>query len=263
MEAPAEADEGEGSGITADFIVVDCGRGDRFRAGFDGEWKASLSDLERRLPGLPSQGTAVDNWRCDAESLRSSIASTTASNAESKLPLPDPLPIQPSHSQMEQKLRTLSAAADYLPGVSIQHLSANGNEAGIMVRGFSTRGEVPLYVDGIPISVPYDGYVDFNRFLTSEIAELQVAKGYSSPLLGPSALGGTINLVTQEPTKKIDLDALIGTGSGNTLLSALQLGSRWRRFFFQGSIDWLQDDFIPLSGNFPVLHNTGTFLTLS
>jgi len=269
------------------------------------EWKASLSDLERRLPGLPSEGTAVDNWRLDAEALRSSIASAAASNAESKLPLPDALPVQPSHSQMEQQWRALGAAVDqairqspgspfnlgtvqvsvsataptpspvadsidqseirnldlvnaakaldYLPGVSIQHLSANRNESGIMVRGFSTRGQVPLYVDGIPISVPYDGYVDFNRFLTSDIAELQVAKGYSSPLLGPNGLGGTINLVTQEPTKKIDLDALIGTGSGNALLSALRLGSRWRQFFFQGSLDWLQDDFIPLSGNFSVV----------
>jgi hypothetical protein len=54
-------------------------------------------------------------------------------------------------------------AMDYPPGVSIQHLANNRNEAGIMVRGFSTRGQVPLYVDGIPISVPYDGYVDFNR----------------------------------------------------------------------------------------------------
>jgi hypothetical protein len=35
-----------------------------------------------------------------------------------------------------------------------------------MVRGFSTRGQVPLYIDGIPISVPYDGYVDFNMYLT-------------------------------------------------------------------------------------------------
>jgi hypothetical protein len=27
------------------------------------EWKASLADLERRLPGLPAEGTAVDTWR--------------------------------------------------------------------------------------------------------------------------------------------------------------------------------------------------------
>ena len=147
-------------------------------------------------------------------------------------------------------------ALDYLPGVSIQHLSANRNEAGIMVRGFSTRGQVPLYIDGIPISVPYDGYVDFNRFLTSDIGEIQVARGYSSPLLGPNALGGSINMVTEEPVKKFDADALIGTGSGDTLLSSLRLGSRWEHFFFQGSIDWQQLIYIPLSGNFPVYQYT-------
>jgi iron complex outermembrane recepter protein len=148
-------------------------------------------------------------------------------------------------------------ALDYLPGVSIQHLANNRNEAGIMVRGFSTRGQVPLYVDGIPISVPYDGYVDFNRFLTSDVAEIQVARGYSSPLLGPNALGGSINMVTEEPVKKVDADALIGTGSGDTLLSSLRLGSRLRHFFFQGSLDWLQQDYIPLSGNFPVYQYKG------
>ena len=147
-------------------------------------------------------------------------------------------------------------ALDYLPGVSIQHLDTNRNEAGIMVRGFSTRGQVPLYIDGIPISVPYDGYVDFNQYLTSDIGEIQVARGYSSPLLGPNALGGSINMVTEEPVKKFSADALIGTASGDALLSSLRLGSRWKNFFFQGSIDWHQQDYIPLSGNFPVLQYT-------
>ncbi len=152
----------------------------------------------------------------------------------------------------ELNLTNAAQALDYLPGVSIQHLANNRNEAGIMVRGFSTRGQVPLYIDGIPISVPYDGYVDFNRYLTSDIGEIQVARGYSSPLLGPNALGGTINMVTQEPVKKVDVDALIGTGSGSTLLSSLRLGTRWRHFFAQGSIDWRQLHFIPLSDDFQV-----------
>src|SRR6202049_3753756 len=130
-----------------------------------------------------------------------------------------PSPVADSIDQTEIRnldLVNVAKALDYLPGVSIPHLSANRNEAGIMVRGFSTRGQVPLYLDGIPISVPYDGYVGFNRFLTSDIAEVEVARGYSSPLLGPNALGGTINLVTQEPVKKLDADALIGTGSAHT-----------------------------------------------
>ena len=113
---------------------------------------------------------------------------------------------------------TVAAAIDYLPGVAIDHISSGRNEAGIRVRGFTSRGQVPFYLDGIPVSVPYDGTVDFNRFLTSDIAEIQVAKGFSSPLLGPNALGGSINLVTKQPEKKLEADALIGTGSGKTLL---------------------------------------------
>ena len=151
----------------------------------------------------------------------------------------------------EHDFLNIAKAFDYLPGVEIEHIAPR-NEAGIRVRGFTTRGQVPFYLDGIPISVPYDGYVDFNRFLTSDIAELQVTKGYSSPLLGPNALGGTINLVTNEPVKKFEAEALIGTGSGDTLLSSLRLGSRWQHFFLQASLDWLQQDFIPLSGDFQV-----------
>ena len=276
------------------------------------EWKVSIGDLEKRLPGLNADAkSGIDAFRGDAETLRSSVADFAAAHPEMSLSVPAALPESPSIDTLRQQLEQISAAVDeivrrtpgspfnlgrmevtvtanlasispvadsidqteirnlnltsaakaldYLPGVSIQHIATNRNEAGIMVRGFSTRGQVPLYLDGIPISVPYDGYIDFNRFLTSDISEVQVARGYSSPLAGPNAVGGTINLVTQEPIKKLDVDALIGTGSAGTLLSALRLGTRWRRFFVQGSLDWLQSDYIPLSGNFPVLQYKNLF----
>ena len=146
----------------------------------------------------------------------------------------------------------IAKAFDYLPGVEIQHIASNRNEAGIMVRGFATRGQVPFYLDGIPISVPYDGFVDFNRFLTNDLAKLQVDKGYASPLLGPNALGGAINLVTNEPTRTIEGDALVGIGSGGTVPASITIGSRWPRFFVQGSGDRLKVDFVPLSSDFQV-----------
>ena len=117
-------------------------------------------------------------------------------------------------------------ALDVLPGVEIQHIAGNRNEAAFMIRGFSSNGQVPLYLDGIPIYVPYDGYIDMNRFVTSDIAEIQVARGFSSLLLGPNALGGAVNLVTREPLKKYEGDAAIGTFSGNGLLSSLRLASK-------------------------------------
>jgi iron complex outermembrane receptor protein len=197
--------------------------------------KAAVNEVIRQSPGTPFN-------------LGLQVVTVTADAAP-------PAPVADSIDKPEieeHDFTNVAKALDFLPGVSIQHIANNRNEAGMMVRGFSSRGQVPLYLDGVPIYVPYDGYVDFNRFLTSDIAEIQVARGYSSPLLGPNALGGAINMVTKEPVEKVEGDALIGTGSGDTLLSSLHLGSRWRKFFVQGSLDWLQSDFIPLSGDFPV-----------
>jgi iron complex outermembrane recepter protein len=163
-------------------------------------------------------------------------------------------PVSDSINRVEivnRQVLTVGTALDYLPGLSLDR-AASRNEAQIRLRGFSNRGQVPLYLDGIPIQVPYDGTIDFNRFLTSDIAEIQVAKGYSSPLLGPNALGGSINLVTRQPEKKIESEALLGTGSGEMLLASLHLGSRIKHFYVQGSVDWLQQDFVPLSGKFPL-----------
>ncbi|HTY63978.1 MAG TPA: TonB-dependent receptor [Acidobacteriota bacterium] len=151
-----------------------------------------------------------------------------------------------------RKLLTVPAVLEVLPGVSVDHASGSRNEAKARIRGFSTTGQVPFYLDGIPVYIPYDGNVDLNRFLTSDIAEVQVEKGYSSPLMGPNGLVGSFNLVTRQPEKKIEADAMIGTGSGDVLDSSVRLGSRWEHFYLQGTFDWLQRDFIPLSGKFPL-----------
>jgi iron complex outermembrane receptor protein len=144
----------------------------------------------------------------------------------------------------------VAKAVDWLPGVEVQHLAGNRNETALYIRGFSSKGQVPIYLDGIPMYVPYDGYIDLNRFLTSDYSEIQISRGFSSPLLGPNALGGTVNLVTREPLKKFEGDLAIGTFSGNGLLSSLRVGTRQTRFLAQGTLDWLQNDYVPLSGNF-------------
>ncbi len=145
-------------------------------------------------------------------------------------------------------LTNVAQSVQYLPGVTVDHKSAR-NQAGVMIRGFDTR-QVGLYLDNVPIYVPYDGYADIARFLANDIAEIEVAKGYSSPLLGPNGLGGAVNLVTRQPENKIEGDASIGTGSGRLLESGMHLGSRVNNFFVRGGMDWLETDYYPLSGDF-------------
>ena len=67
---------------------------------------------------------------------------------------------------------TVGAAVSKLPGVSLSRNSRN--EEMVYVRGFDAR-QVPVFVDGVPLYVPYDGYVDFGRFTTFDLAEIRVA----------------------------------------------------------------------------------------
>jgi len=89
--------------------------------------------------------------------------------------------------------KSLDQAVNVVPGV-ISTIDANGrrNESNIYVRGFD-RWQVPLMVDGVRIYMPADNRLDFARFLTADISEVQIQKGYASVLDGPGAMGGAIN----------------------------------------------------------------------
>lgn len=100
---------------------------------------------------------------------------------------------------------TLDDAANLIPGVSSGNSGGSRNERLIFVRGFN-RFQVPLTIDGIRVYLPADNRLDYGRFLTPDIAEIQVAKGYVSVLNGPDGMGGAVNLVTRKPTKALDVE---------------------------------------------------------
>lgn len=101
-------------------------------------------------------------------------------------------------------------ALSVMPGVVLQK-SGGRNELQVKVRGFDGR-QVPVFFDGVPIYVPYDGNLDLGRFLTSDIGSVEVSKGYSSLLQGPNQMGGAINITTPRPSKP--LEASIGYRQG-------------------------------------------------
>ena len=101
--------------------------------------------------------------------------------------------------------RTLDEAANLIPGVTAGNSGGSRNERLLFVRGFD-RFQVPLSIDGIRVYLPADNRLDYSRFLTPDVAEIQVAKGYASVLDGPGAMGGAVNLVTRKPTRALEIE---------------------------------------------------------
>ena len=144
---------------------------------------------------------------------------------------------------------TLDEAIKLVPGVtSTLDGTARRNERGIYVRGFG-RWQVPLSIDGIRIYLPADNRLDFNRFLTQDLAEIEVQKGYVSVLDGPGGMGGAINLITRKPTAAFEAELRAGGSEGEQDAYA-RAGSLHERFYVQGSVSYLDRDYWDLSDDF-------------
>lgn len=149
----------------------------------------------------------------------------------------------------------VSHALNLLPGITLTAVGPR-NESAVNVRGFDLR-QVPIYLDGVPLYVPYDGYVDLARYNTFNLSEIVVAKGYSSILYGPNAEGGAINLVSRKPIKLFELNAVAGYLSGGYRLNT-NIGGNLGKFYYQLSASQLKRDHFPLSKDFnPVANEDG------
>eukprot|EP01133_Synstelium_polycarpum_P022061 gene22061-26489_t len=155
---------------------------------------------------------------------------------------------QVSRAEMRRFNRdNVGDALNLLSGVS---LSTNSrNEKTVAIRGFDAR-QVPLYIDGIPVYVPYDGYVDFNRFTTADLAAIQVAKGYSSVAYGANTLGGAINLVSRKPVARLEGDTFVGFGSGSERQASANVGTNQGLWYLQAGVSYIDSDGFPLSSDF-------------
>ena len=91
----------------------------------------------------------------------------------------------------------VSDALNTAPGVTIS--VGTKNEKNINIRGFSQR-YISVFYDGIPISIPNDGYVDTGKLPTGNISKITITKGISSVLYGPNTMGGVVNIVSKKPS---------------------------------------------------------------
>lgn len=161
-----------------------------------------------------------------------------------------------SKTMVSQNKMDVSRALNMLPGIT---LTASGprNESMVSVRGFDLR-QVPVYMDGIPVYVPYDGYVDLARFTTFDLAAIDVSKGFSSVLYGPNSLGGAINLVSRKPSQKLEYDGSLGMINENGYKGNLNIGSNIGKFYFQGGFSYLDRNSTRMSSNFvPTANENG------
>lgn len=161
-------------------------------------------------------------------------------------------------SGLELSLHQKTSVADaleLLPGVNLTQVGGR-NEAMIYVRGYDLR-QVPVFVDGMPIYLPYDGYLDLARLQTGGLSKVSVEKGFSSMLYGPNAMGGAINIISMKPQNKLEIRGKAGMYAaaqgyiGHN--SQLSIGTRHNKWYAQGDVNLQNIDYQILSLKFDTL----------
>lgn len=157
--------------------------------------------------------------------------------------------------QRELQIRaveTVAEAVEYIPGLSVS-LAGGRNEAMVYVRGFDLR-QVPVFVDGIPVSVPYDGYFDLGQMLNSGIGKISIEKGSASMLYGANTLGGAINIISAKPDKKFSLSFASDLKSGllniDGITNNIQLGTKQNKWYALANVSYARQKFFTLPVSF-------------
>jgi len=148
---------------------------------------------------------------------------------------------------------TVSDALDTVSGIT-QDTQGGRAESTLYIRGFDAR-RIGYFVDGVPVYVPYDGNFDYGRFLTTDVEEIDVSKGYSSIVYGANTMGGVVNVISKKPTKELEGSLKNQTvfdsdGKFARQVSSLNIGTLQKSFYVQLGANYANQDHFRLSDDF-------------
>jgi outer membrane beta-barrel protein len=103
--------------------------------------------------------------------------------------------VVPDDFKGEQK--NLGDMLDQVPGLQVQRITGTGQYTTVRVRG-STAAQVNVYVDGVLQNVGNDMAVDISLIPVSQVARVEVYRGYVPVRFAGSPIGGVINVVTKK-----------------------------------------------------------------
>jgi iron complex outermembrane receptor protein len=165
-----------------------------------------------------------------------------------------------TQEQMEREgSEDLWEALRHTPGVIRDGGGGMRNESNFTVRGFDEM-LMPVFIDGVPMAMPYRGDGDHARFLTGDLEGIEIQKGYSSMLLGANTMGGAITMRIARPKKpfeaffktSFDIDNIGKIGGSTHILS---LGTKQDLFYGKTTLQYRDIDHYRLSEKFEPVPN--------
>ena len=151
------------------------------------------------------------------------------------------LPAAPS---LDQVMRTL-------PMLHVRRNSRGETE--LSARGSDSR-QVAILLDGIPLTLGWDGRVDASVIPAGAVHEVQFTRGLSSMLYGPNVLGGIVELsvghsreIPERPSAQLSLGGNQVGGFGGTVTASAPAGTGPSRWLVRAGAEYSDSPGLPLA----------------
>lgn len=137
-------------------------------------------------------------------------------------------------------IRNLEGLAGFVPTLTI---SQNTGNAQVTIRGIGTNSPVvgsdpssTVHLDGVYLGRPVMVFADFLN-----VERVEVLRGPQGTLYGRNSVGGTINIVTRQPTNARETSVRLTAGTFNTLRADAALSGPLVRNRLMGSVALLRN----------------------
>ena len=123
---------------------------------------------------------------------------------------------------LHNSTKSLSEAIGQMPGLKIRQTGGTGSDTQFMLDGFTGK-HVKIFIDGMPQEGVGSAF-GLNNIPVNLAERIEVYKGVVPVGFGSDALGGVINIVTQQSRPRWYVDASYSYGSFNTHKSYVNAG---------------------------------------
>jgi iron complex outermembrane receptor protein len=132
----------------------------------------------------------------------------------------------------ERDARTLSDALQLIPALQMQQLGGPGTLLSTRFRGLRTQ-DTAILLDGFRFRDPTD-IQDSARplvadLLVTDAERIEVLRGAGSALYGTNAMGGTVNVISRQPSQPLTGSVSFGGGSLGLLEGGAEFGGQTNR----------------------------------
>lgn len=148
-----------------------------------------------------------------------------------------------------QQIQSVDNALLQVPGVSVMQSGSPGTETDVMIRG-ATPAQTLILIDGVEVNTGATGGFDISNLTTDNLDRVEVVRGAGGSLYGSQAIGGVVNLITEEGEGPAQASILSEGGTRATERQVLAVSGSEGKLGYSGSLSYFSTEgFLPVNDN--------------